>query len=97
MVAQIADLLERQASQRLALLAYYRYHPARDWIPSKKSLSCAFVDQNYIAPNSSVSSLFDIHPFTINGRREGHEVKLWAANHEGTLATEAIATLGTYN
>ncbi|MCB0180867.1 MAG: MaoC family dehydratase N-terminal domain-containing protein [Anaerolineae bacterium] len=41
----------------------------------------------------AVSPLFDIHPFTINGRREGQTVILWAANHEGVLATEATATL----
>ena len=41
----------------------------------------------------AVSPLFDIHPFTINGRREDQTVTLWAANHEGVLSTQATARL----
>ena len=42
----------------------------------------------------AASPLFDIHPFTVCGKREadGH-VALWARNHEGHLAMQARAEL----
>ena len=36
---------------------------------------------------------FDLHPFKINGQREGNTVKLWAEDHEGWLTMDAAATL----
>ncbi|HEX7954758.1 MAG TPA: MaoC family dehydratase N-terminal domain-containing protein [Burkholderiales bacterium] len=41
----------------------------------------------------AVRPLFDIHPFTVCGRREGKAVSLWARDHEGWLAMEAGADL----
>jgi 3-methylfumaryl-CoA hydratase len=41
----------------------------------------------------AMSPLFDIAPFTVNGAREGRELRLWAANPEGGLAMRATATL----
>lgn len=37
--------------------------------------------------------LFDIHRFTVCGRREGTRIALWARDHEGWLAMEASADL----
>lgn len=53
------------------------------------------------APDAQVASFrfkavrptFDLHPFQVNGRREGNEVKLWAQDHEGWLTMDATATL----
>ena len=53
------------------------------------------------APDAQVASFrfkavrptFDLHPFKLNGRREGNEVKLWAQDHEGWLTMDAVATL----
>jgi 3-methylfumaryl-CoA hydratase len=41
----------------------------------------------------AVRPTFDLHPFRINGRREGNAVKLWAQDHEGWLTMDAAATL----
>ena len=41
----------------------------------------------------AVRPTFDLHPFRVNGRREGREVKLWAQDHEGWLTMDAVATL----
>jgi 3-methylfumaryl-CoA hydratase len=41
----------------------------------------------------AVRPTFDLHPFQVNGRREGNEVKLWAQDHEGWLTMDAVATL----
>lgn len=42
----------------------------------------------------AVSPLFDVDNFTVNGRRTGDRtVELWAANHQGGLATKAEAVL----
>jgi 3-methylfumaryl-CoA hydratase len=41
----------------------------------------------------AVRPTFDLHPFQVNGRREGQEVKLWAQDHEGWLTMDAVATL----
>jgi 3-methylfumaryl-CoA hydratase len=42
----------------------------------------------------AASPLFDIHPFTLCGKREGEgHVALWARNHEGELAMQARADL----
>ena len=35
----------------------------------------------------------DLHPFKVNGQRDGHTVKLWAQDHEGWLTMDAVATL----
>jgi 3-methylfumaryl-CoA hydratase len=53
------------------------------------------------APDAQVASFrfravrptFDLHPFKVNGRREGNTVKLWAQDHEGWLTMDAEATL----
>jgi len=53
------------------------------------------------APDAQVASFrfkavrptFDLHPFRVNGRREGNEVKLWGQDHEGWLTMDAVATL----
>ncbi|MBS0434522.1 MAG: MaoC family dehydratase N-terminal domain-containing protein [Proteobacteria bacterium] len=53
------------------------------------------------APDAQVTSFrfkavrptFDLHPFRVNGRREGNEVKLWAQDHEGWLTMDAVAVL----
>ena len=53
------------------------------------------------APEAEVASFrfravrptFDLHPFTLNGQRQGTEVKLWAQDHEGWLTMDALATL----
>ena len=37
--------------------------------------------------------LFDIHRFTVCGRRDGNRIALWARDHEGWLAMEASADL----
>lgn len=37
----------------------------------------------------AVSPLFDIHPFTVNGRLTEDGARLWALNHKGHLAMEA--------
>jgi 3-methylfumaryl-CoA hydratase len=36
--------------------------------------------------------IFDLHPFKVNGRREGNEIKLWAQDHAGWLTMDATAT-----
>jgi len=41
----------------------------------------------------AVRPMFDLHPFTINGQRDGPAVKLWAQDHEGWLTMDAVATL----
>lgn len=43
----------------------------------------------------AVRPVFDLHPFTVNGAPEpdGKTVRLWAADHEGWLAMEAMAEL----
>ena len=53
------------------------------------------------APDAQVASFkfkavrptFDLHPFKVNGQRNGHTVKLWAQDHEGWLTMDAVATL----
>jgi 3-methylfumaryl-CoA hydratase len=53
------------------------------------------------APDAEVASFrfkavrptFDLHPFKVNGQREGNSVKLWAQDHEGWLTMDATATL----
>jgi 3-methylfumaryl-CoA hydratase len=53
------------------------------------------------APDAEVASFrfkavrptFDLHPFRVNGQREGNTVKLWAQDHEGWLTMDAVATL----
>lgn len=41
----------------------------------------------------AVRPTFDLHPFRLNGRREGDTVRLWAHDHEGWLTMDAVATL----
>jgi 3-methylfumaryl-CoA hydratase len=41
----------------------------------------------------AVRPTFDLHPFKVNGQREGSTVKLWALDHEGWLTMDAVATL----
>jgi 3-methylfumaryl-CoA hydratase len=41
----------------------------------------------------AVRPTFDLHPFQVNGTREGHTVRLWAQDHEGWLTMDAVATL----
>ena len=41
----------------------------------------------------AVRPTFDLHPFCVNGRRDGNDVKLWAQDHEGWLTMDAAATL----
>ena len=42
----------------------------------------------------ATSPLFDIHPFTVCGKRAADgSVSLWARNHEGALAMQARAEL----
>lgn len=41
----------------------------------------------------AVRPTFDLHPFRVNGRREGDTVQLWAKDHEGWLTMDAVATL----
>jgi 3-methylfumaryl-CoA hydratase len=53
------------------------------------------------APEAEVASFrfkavrptFDLHPFKVNGVRNGNEVRLWAQDHEGWLTMDAVATL----
>jgi 3-methylfumaryl-CoA hydratase len=53
------------------------------------------------APEAQVASFrfkavrptFDLHPFQLNGQRDGNTVKLWAQDHEGWLTMDAVATL----
>ncbi len=53
------------------------------------------------APDAQVASFrfkavrptFDPHPFKVNGRRNGNEVKLWAQDHAGWLTMDATAVL----
>ncbi len=53
------------------------------------------------APDAQVTSFrfkavrptFDLHPFEVHGRRDGHTVRLWAQDHEGWLTMDAEATL----
>lgn len=40
----------------------------------------------------AVRPTFDTHPFTVNGRRDGTNLKLWSADHEGNLCMSATAT-----
>ena len=41
----------------------------------------------------AVRPTFDLHPFQINGLRDGNSVRLWAQDHEGWLTMDATATL----
>ncbi len=41
----------------------------------------------------AVRPTFDLHPFKVNGQRDGNAVKLWAQDHEGWLTMDAVATL----
>ena len=41
----------------------------------------------------AVRPTFDLHPFKVNGHRDGQTVKLWAQDHEGWLTMDAVATL----
>jgi len=41
----------------------------------------------------AIRPLFDIHRFTVCGRRDGDRISLWARDHEGWLAMEASADL----
>ncbi|HRH88141.1 MAG TPA: MaoC family dehydratase N-terminal domain-containing protein [Rubrivivax sp.] len=41
----------------------------------------------------AMKPIFDIAPFTVCGKRQGNEVKLWARTPEGHLAMDAGATL----
>jgi len=41
----------------------------------------------------AVRPTFDLHPFKVNGQREGDEIRLWAQDHEGWLTMDAVATL----
>ena len=41
----------------------------------------------------AVRPTFDLHPFQVNGQRDGNEVRLWARGHEGWLTMDAVATL----
>jgi 3-methylfumaryl-CoA hydratase len=41
----------------------------------------------------AVRPTFDLHPFQVNGQRDGNTVKLWAQDHEGWLTMDAVATL----
>jgi 3-methylfumaryl-CoA hydratase len=53
------------------------------------------------APDAQVKSFrfkavrptFDLHPFKVNGQRDGNEVKLWAQDNDGWLTMDATATL----
>ena len=53
------------------------------------------------APEADVASFkfkavrptFDLHAFSVNGRRDGNTVKLWAQDVEGWLTMDAVATL----
>jgi 3-methylfumaryl-CoA hydratase len=41
----------------------------------------------------AVRPTFDLHPFRVNGQRDGNSVHLWAQDHEGWLTMDATATL----
>jgi len=41
----------------------------------------------------AVRPTFDLHPFKVNGARQGSELRLWAQDHEGWLTMDAVATL----
>jgi 3-methylfumaryl-CoA hydratase len=41
----------------------------------------------------AVRPTFDLHPFELNGRREGNDLRLWARDHEGWLTMDAVAAL----
>jgi len=41
----------------------------------------------------AVRPTFDIHPFTVCGKREGRTVTLWGRDHEGWLSMQATAEL----
>lgn len=41
----------------------------------------------------AVRPTFDTHPFTLSGKRDGHHLKLWSADHEGHLCMSATATV----
>ncbi len=41
----------------------------------------------------AVRPTFDIHPFTVCGKREGHTVTLWGRDHEGWLTMNATAEI----
>jgi 3-methylfumaryl-CoA hydratase len=41
----------------------------------------------------AVRPTFDLHPFQVNGLREGQDVRLWSQDHEGWLTMDASATL----
>ncbi|MET4692534.1 FAS1-like dehydratase domain-containing protein [Endozoicomonas lisbonensis] len=53
-------------------------------IPDIKVLSFSF---------RAVSPILDINDFTVNGRRDGHTLSLWIANHRGELAMQAEARI----
>ena len=42
----------------------------------------------------AVRPLFDIHPFTVCGKREGNAVALWTRDHEGCVTMDAQAEIG---
>lgn len=72
------------------LIATYLVDLVRRHVPGARIRAFSF---------KAVSPLFDIHPFTVCGRREGSEadgrVALWARNHLGELAMTAEATLAS--
>jgi 3-methylfumaryl-CoA hydratase len=41
----------------------------------------------------AVRPTFDGHPMQVKGRRDGHDVRLWAQDHDGWLTMDAMATL----
>jgi 3-methylfumaryl-CoA hydratase len=43
----------------------------------------------------AVRPIFDLHPFAVNGKpsADGREIRLWAEDHQGWLAMDAVATL----
>ena len=41
----------------------------------------------------AVRPTFDLHPFQLNGQRDGNTVRLWAQDHAGWLTMDAVATL----
>jgi 3-methylfumaryl-CoA hydratase len=41
----------------------------------------------------AVRPTFDLHPFQLNGAREGNTVRLWAQDHTGWLTMDASASL----
>ena len=41
----------------------------------------------------AMSPLLDTHPFRIEGLVEGDGLKIWAAGHDGRLATQSTSVL----